>query len=470
MKLKIDEITIPEENPFANCKLDRKIYADILESIVSNGNDGCVMSLDGAWGTGKTTFVRMWQQQLINNGFKTIYFNAWEHDYMPDPLVALIGELHNVSKDSHTSASLKKIVAEAGKIFCGVVPSVLKAIAQNYMGEGAADILKSGLDETKSIFQKELDKYKEECNSLHSFRDALAEFAEGLATNKPLVFIVDELDRCNPTFAVKVLERIKHLFAIPRIVFVLAIDKVQLCNSICGFYGSDRINANEYLRRFIDVEYNLPAPDYEKYLDFLYEKFGLGEYFAKISGDNYYTTKSYQEMLCNFPLKFISSKEMSLRQIEKLMAHIRLALQTISKTNDPCPDLIAFFVYLRQYKHTLYSDIMNRSLEVQQLVKALENLIPMKLYSKNDGYNKDYSPTTIYIVAKVLVAYASDYRCDKRVDLYKEIAGDKIQLVFNTCFPKVEMENAIQSYSKQYHAIPLEYLFRHIELLCSLQD
>lgn len=71
-----------------------------------------------------------------------------------------------------------------------------------------------------------MDKYKEECDSIETFRLSLANFATDLAPEKPLVFIVDELDRCNPTFAVKVLERIKHLFAIPHIVFVLAIDYV----------------------------------------------------------------------------------------------------------------------------------------------------------------------------------------------------------------------------------------------------
>ena len=85
MQLKIDDIEIPKSNPFQNCELGRKPYADILESLVCNGKGGCVMSLDGAWGTGKTTFVKMWQQQLNNHEFKTIYFNAWEHDYMTDP-------------------------------------------------------------------------------------------------------------------------------------------------------------------------------------------------------------------------------------------------------------------------------------------------------------------------------------------------------------------------------------------------
>ena len=470
MKLRIDNIEIPENNPFQNCELGRQPYANILESVVMNGKDGSVMSLDGAWGTGKTTFVRMWQQQLNNHDFKTIYFNAWEHDYMTDPLVALMGELYNLSIENKAEKTFSKVVAEGGKIFSSIFAALGKAAIKKYVGDEAADIAAGALDETKSIFQKELDKYKEECDSLNAFRTALTDYAESIFSDKPLVFIVDELDRCNPTYAVKVLERIKHLFAIPHIVFVLAIDKEQLCNSICGFYGSDSINAAEYLRRFIDVELYLPTPDYEKFFDYLYSKMGLADYFEKNTGNNGYGARSYEELFHGFPLKFITSKEMSLRQIEKLMIHVRLALQTIPTNYEPCPDLIAFFVYLRQYNHPLYLDIQNRSLEVQELVDRLEDVIPVNLYSERNSYNRVYSHSTIYLVAKILFAYVSDYRGDVKVEFYDEVAEDKIQLKFNTKFPIEEMKNAVKYYSKQFHNVSIDYILRHIELLCRLQN
>lgn len=77
----------------------------------------------------------------------------------------------------------------------------------------------------------------------------------------------------------EVLERIKHFFSIKGIVFVLSIDKEQLCNSIRGHYGSDRINAEEYLRRFIDVEYKLPQPDINSYCKYLYDYFDFKDFF-----------------------------------------------------------------------------------------------------------------------------------------------------------------------------------------------
>lgn len=83
------------------------------------------------------------------------------------------------------------------------------------------------------------------------------------------MFIIDELDRCRPRYAVEVLEQIKHLFSVPGIVFVLSIDKVQLGNAIRGFYGSDLIDADEYYKNQIYTD------DIE--LDYILSKFDLTE-------------------------------------------------------------------------------------------------------------------------------------------------------------------------------------------------
>ena len=73
------EIEISEQDPFANDKLERKPFANVLTTIINLYSDkGCVLSINGEWGSGKTTFIKMWQQQLKNNGYRTIYFNAWK--------------------------------------------------------------------------------------------------------------------------------------------------------------------------------------------------------------------------------------------------------------------------------------------------------------------------------------------------------------------------------------------------------
>ena len=101
MKIKHHEIEISKETPFANCKLEREPYARVLTEIVNTYADGFVLAINNEWGAGKTTFVKMWQQQLKNEGFQTIYFNAWENDFDNNPLVAIMSELETLTNESN---------------------------------------------------------------------------------------------------------------------------------------------------------------------------------------------------------------------------------------------------------------------------------------------------------------------------------------------------------------------------------
>jgi ABC-type dipeptide/oligopeptide/nickel transport system ATPase subunit len=93
MKIKHQELEIPQDSPFQHCKLDRKKYALILTDIVNTYSDGFVLAINNEWGTGKTTFVKMWQQYLNIESFQTVYFNAWENDFDSNPLVPIMSEL-----------------------------------------------------------------------------------------------------------------------------------------------------------------------------------------------------------------------------------------------------------------------------------------------------------------------------------------------------------------------------------------
>lgn len=88
------EIEVKPNSPFENDALNRQRFASVLNSIIGVYSDtGIVLSINGEWGAGKTTFVRMWRQQLIDNGYRTLYFNAWETDFFDDALTSLLGEL-----------------------------------------------------------------------------------------------------------------------------------------------------------------------------------------------------------------------------------------------------------------------------------------------------------------------------------------------------------------------------------------
>src|SRR5574344_1910922 len=141
---KLSDLEIPQDNPFANCKLGRKRYAEILTQIVSLYNSGSVLAINGEWGTGKTTFVKMWQQHLNNNGFNTLYFNVWENDFISDPLIGLIGEFKELSTKYKLEHELSKVTTTAGKIVLSMLPTLVEAIAKKYLGKDTVEAFKGG--------------------------------------------------------------------------------------------------------------------------------------------------------------------------------------------------------------------------------------------------------------------------------------------------------------------------------------
>lgn len=95
MHLRPKEIEPDQKNPFSKDLLNRKQYADILTQIVKHAEGGFTLSINADWGYGKTTFIKMWEKVLQNEGYQTIYFNAWETDFVADPMMALIDGLRN---------------------------------------------------------------------------------------------------------------------------------------------------------------------------------------------------------------------------------------------------------------------------------------------------------------------------------------------------------------------------------------
>ena len=96
------------------------------------------------------------------------------------------------------------------------------------------------------------DKYFQ----LNKVIDTLSESLQKIAKEYTVVIIVDELDRCVPEYAIKVLERLHHLTEEKsNIVTIVAVDKEKLKESINHIFGFKY--AEEYLKKFINFDITL---------------------------------------------------------------------------------------------------------------------------------------------------------------------------------------------------------------------
>jgi len=254
--------------PFKNDQFERKLLAERLTKYVDRLNSGCVMAIDAPWGEGKSYFGRNWAAQLEVSGYKTIFLDAFEQDYADDPFLLISAEILSVVKESEGDESWVNFRDACVKTGTVLLPAAAK-MAANAFGkmvlgindlaekkDKLGDLLEQKLgDATEKYIQKRLQDYDQEKQTALHFRESLAEFAA--KHEKPVVFFIDELDRCKPTFAVAVIERIKHFFDTQNLVFVLLLNRPQLEEAIKGVYGAN-IDANIYLGKFIHLFLTLP--------------------------------------------------------------------------------------------------------------------------------------------------------------------------------------------------------------------
>ena len=385
MKIKHNDILISPENPFENCKLGRKKYAEILTKIIETYADGFVLAINNEWGTGKTTFVKMWQQQLINNKYRTLYFNAWENDFDSNPIVPILSELKTLIKGKD-DAAFKSLLKKGAVITKKVLPALLKAVADKYLdSETVTEVIKHSAEVATDLLSDEINEYANKKKGLKEFREELSKYIKAEENDKPIVFIIDELDRCRPDYAVAVLEQIKHFFSVPGIVFVLSIDKEQLGHAVRGIYGCEQLNADEYLRRFIDLEYTIPAPSSKSICDYFYNYFDFQSFFLNSERLKIKEFQNDGKNFLEFATIIFEKDKLTIRQQEKLFGHTRLVLLQFHKNQYALPGLLIYLIYLRAFDFEFYNNMKNRLVNVQDLINVVED--KFKKYITEDNSN-----------------------------------------------------------------------------------
>lgn len=404
MKPRHLDLEIPIDDPFLNCRLDRKKDAEIFTNIVNNYRDGCTIALTGRWGSGKTTFLRMWEQYIRNNGQKVLYLNAWENDYIPEPLVCIIGELESVFP-----ADRQEIIVKAAKGIFHILKKMPLALALDFVdrkiGSETKDLIKETMSKRQdAVFENELSEYKIKKDGLTSFKSVLVNAVSSLDTENPVVFIIDELDRCRPDYAVEILEIIKHFFSVPGIVFILSIDKDQLANSVRGYYGSDRIDAEEYLRRFIDIEYSLPDPDIKTFIEYLYEYFEFSTFFDSASRSQNLNFYADHRIFLEAAGDICSCGHLTCRQAEKLFAYTRLVLSSFNINQLVFPGLLLCLIYFKMFHSELYLRITRNEISINGLSDEFDRIFHTEITKENSS--RSSPDILVYVFCQLIYFYA----------------------------------------------------------------
>jgi len=382
----------PQHTPTSNDiwgddPLSRRQCADTLTRLVMGMTKPYVVGLYGPWGSGKTVFLLQLQLELEARKVPVVRVDAWRTDYMADPLVALIDAINRRqaaeataqgagvarSSDQLLEASLTVALPLAtigAAATAGASPLVAAA--------GAA--VKGAIDLAKEVVTRRVKASNDLRDGIKSARDFLTGRDRAGVKGpiaKPLVVIIDELDRCRPDYAVRMLERVKHFFDVNGVVFVIASDGKNLPAAVNSQYGAG-LDGEEYLRKFFDYEYMLPEPNPFQFLGVLFQSFGWSEIVPEGNMlfdqgfDSHGAAAAYITGIQSFDRRFDYSEALDLfpavadwlglglRDQAQAFTLIDVYLRTRGTNEVAFPQLAVFLACMRFGREKQYREIMKK--------------------------------------------------------------------------------------------------------------
>lgn len=297
------DLAVEQDEIWSKDKLNRKSYAEFLYKVicsaqVNNDEDNAlIFSIDGEWGTGKSFFIDLWMQQLQKDGHLVSRFDAWKNDIIDDPLIGFISHVYSAISAWKDQLPIDDLALDAAKdktekiisnvkekmlpICTEVVKGLAKRGASYLVTEEVVDFVlqkNKAADEVSQIkdnavasklIENKILAHNKNIQVIEKFKEELSsasfELTKALGKKGPVIIFIDELDRCRPDYAVRLLEVLKHVFNSKGICFISSANITQLEHSIKTIYGNE-FNAEIYLDRFFNYRLLLPKPSIEDYI------------------------------------------------------------------------------------------------------------------------------------------------------------------------------------------------------------
>jgi len=376
MRVTIPQIEISRQEGFLHKDIfNRKEFGERLANLFENSQEDMVVALDAQWGEGKSTFIKMWQGHVENNRekkFKTIYFDAFANDYQKDPFLALTAEIYNLLKDEGEEKK-EEFRQKAGDTLKSMARGALKIgvrMASGGMLDGSIvdsveqDISTMIAEQVDDVIADRLKSSEKDKSALKHFKEYLQIIAEEQGDGNPIIFIIDELDRCRPDFALELIEQIKHIFSVQGITFLLVLNRKQLEASVKSRYGND-IDASLYLQKFVTLWLSLPRSSQQyddngkKYLNHALD--------SMLKEDEQFQNTELKELL----IDIVKYKKLSYREIERILSYVAILHNMSSKQGfKPIYQIaMAFICYLKVVAPTVFEKISNKNINFTSLVE-----------------------------------------------------------------------------------------------------
>ncbi len=276
------------------------------------------IAMNGQWGCGKSFVLNMLEEKLsvfhssqadTDGKYFVFHYNCWQYDYYDEPIMAIVSALQDTIKEYNVLQDAKYAdYTEKFYAISRVVLEIGRQIALNKLGIDFGELYKAYQDNNSKEY---FDEYIFLTEAVKNLKESLSDIAKDC----PILLVVDELDRCLPEYAIKVLERLHHIFyGVENIVVLMAYDENQITHTVEEIFGQGT-DVNNYLRKFVDYKLEL---DKGSGGDNVFENFAF--YFDRFNiEDRVVLLELFRNVFCDLPI----------RETEKVIERINL-IDTIS--------------------------------------------------------------------------------------------------------------------------------------------
>lgn len=385
-------LTEPEVLPID--QLNRADTAKFLTELAKLKKAGYVLNLNCPWGTGKTWFLKRWLLTLQNQ-HPVVYIDAWKYDHNDSPLLIILQHIIDAlekqsTRDKSLSEKLRasKLFSTAKVLGPELVKAMFRVDLEKIREKGEFEAEKSAIDDLASkTTALLLDNISKETDAVDELKLAIATLLDGIVggvtqpkLTYPLFIFVDELDRCRPTFAIEMLEAIKHVFGIPQIFFVIATDSEQLQHSINAVYG-EKFGSYNYLKRFFDASFQLETPTLQNYVSTQSELDTVFAYYESEQADIF--EKLSREDFCKFISGLAADLSFDLRTTKQWLSRLELIVKLSGERLTRVP-FIALLVIsaIKEKSNLIYAALPRSNYDSSKVVESLR-----PIFVSNDKAN-----------------------------------------------------------------------------------
>lgn len=352
--------------------LGRTKTAKVLYNFIVKNKKGYVLNLDSSWGSGKTWFIRRTCLELQKK-HPTCYIDAWENDYKGEAIFLVLSKLIESLREFQRPSTIGKIKNSKIAILSkNLAPEIVKAITKidlekisdKYSNESTSlsthnkiytDLLGSA---TKHL----LDDFSREDKAINELKKQIAELVDGAIANKktneleyPLIVFIDELDRCRPSFAIEMLESVKHIFCIPNIFFIISTHSNELQHSINAVYG-ERFSSEKYLEKFFDSKLTLSTPSINDFISLSIKKSTI-QLFIENTNDIFSSNiENFSEILSGIAI----SHEIPLRNMQKALHEANSIIMSSDNEKELFAIPLTCLVITKREMPALYNQLIEK--------------------------------------------------------------------------------------------------------------